>query len=106
MAKTLSKAKKEFKPDYKLLLEVSHTWRAINHKKRQQMLDLLDRNGEMTVGSLQKKLRIEQSLTSAFLGILRKAGLVLTRREGHSIFYRVNYDKLQMLEEVSKRILL
>lgn len=45
--------------------------------------------GEQTVGELNRALRIEQSLLSHHLKILRDAGLVLTRRAGKCIRYRL-----------------
>jgi predicted transcriptional regulator len=45
---------------------------AINHKLRQQMLQLIHKNGRMTVTEIYKYFRIEQSVASKFLGMLNK----------------------------------
>ncbi len=68
--------------------------RAINHKLRQQILKLIHQNGKMTVTEIYVKLRLEQSVASQHLAILRKAGYVSTVRDGKFIFYSVNNERL------------
>ena len=75
--------------------------RAINHKLRQQMLKLLNDSKKMTVTEVYVKLRIEQSVASQHLAILRRANIVSTKREGKFIFYSVNYERLA---EVTKYV--
>jgi ArsR family transcriptional regulator, virulence genes transcriptional regulator len=79
--------------------------RAINHKLRQQMLKLIDENGKMTVTELYLKLRLEQSVASQHLAILRKAGLVKTVRNGKFIHYSINAERLEELNEFVKNLL-
>ena len=71
--------------------------RAINHKLRQQILLLIDEHGRITVTELYVKLRLEQSVASQHLAILRKAGFVKTERDGKFIYYKVNTARLQEL---------
>lgn len=71
--------------------------RAVNHKLRQQMLKLIDEQGKMTVTELYVKLRLEQSVASQHLAILRKAGFVKTIRDGKFIYYSVNANRMQEL---------
>jgi DNA-binding transcriptional ArsR family regulator len=66
--------------------------RALNHKLRQQILKYIDENKKTIVTTVYKKLRIEQSVASQHLAILRRAGLVTASREGKFIFYTVNYE--------------
>jgi DNA-binding transcriptional ArsR family regulator len=40
------------------------------------------------------KLRLEQSVASQHLAILRRAGIVSTTRDGKFIYYSVNYQRL------------
>jgi DNA-binding transcriptional ArsR family regulator len=68
--------------------------RALNHKLRQQMLRLLDESKQMTVTELYVKMRLEQSVASQHLAILRRAGLVSTHRTGKFIYYTPNYTRL------------
>lgn len=79
--------------------------RAVNHKLRQQMLKLIDENGKMTVTELYLKLRLEQSVASQHLAILRKAGLVITVRSGKFIRYSINAERLEELNEFVKNFL-
>ncbi len=74
--------------------------RAIRHPLRQRMLQYMHEQGEMTVTDLYIKLRMEQSLVSQHLALLRQAGLVKTRREGKFIFYAVNYERLEHMSGI------
>jgi len=76
--------------------------RAINHKLRQQILKLIDENGRMTVTEIYVKLRLEQSVASQHLAILRKAGFVKTERDGKFIYYSVNTERLEELNRFVK----
>ncbi len=71
--------------------------RAVNHKLRQQILRLIDEHGKMTVTEIYVKLRLEQSVASQHLAILRKAGFVKTDRNGKFIYYFVNSSRLEEL---------
>jgi DNA-binding transcriptional ArsR family regulator len=45
--------------------------------------------GELPVGELAARLGIRETLASQHLALLRKDGLVGSRRDGRSIFYRI-----------------
>jgi DNA-binding transcriptional ArsR family regulator len=79
--------------------------RAVNHKLRQQILKLIDEHGKMTVTELYVKLRLEQSVASQHLAILRKAGFVKTVRDGKFIFYSINTDRLKDLNRFVEQLL-
>jgi DNA-binding transcriptional ArsR family regulator len=79
--------------------------RAINHKLRQQMLKQIDEQGRITVTELYVKLRLEQSVASQHLAILRKAGFVKTERDGKFIYYSVNTDRLKEVNELVGNLL-
>ena len=76
--------------------------RAINHKLRQQILKLIDESGKMTVTEIYVKLRLEQSVASQHLAILRKAGFVKTERDGKFIYYSVSSERLEELNKFVK----
>ena len=69
--------------------------RAVNHKLRQQILKLIHQKGRITVTEIYVKLRLEQSVASQHLAILRKAGFVSATRDGKFIHYSVNHQRLQ-----------
>ncbi len=78
--------------------------RAINHKLRQQILKLIDENGKMTVTEIYVKLRLEQSVASQHLAILRKAGFVKTERDGKFIYYSINTERLEELNKFVREL--
>jgi DNA-binding transcriptional ArsR family regulator len=73
--------------------------RAVNHKLRQQILKLIDEHGRMTVTELYVKMRLEQSVASQHLAILRKAGFVKTDRDGKFIYYSVSMDRMDEVNQ-------
>jgi len=79
--------------------------RAINHKLRQQMLRQIDEHGKITVTELYFKLRLEQSVASQHLAILRKAGFVRTERNGKFIYYSVNTSRLEEVDQIVESLL-
>jgi len=86
------------------LKKAALVFRAINHPLRQQILRLLHSQKRMDVTSLYVKLRLEQSVASQQLAILRKVGFVTTQREGKQVFYSVNYTRLDYVTERAKAI--
>ncbi|MBI2730715.1 MAG: helix-turn-helix transcriptional regulator [Sphingobacteriales bacterium] len=89
----------EIKVDYLAIKKAAVVLRAINHKLRQQILHLIEENKRMTVTEIYVQLRLEQSVASQHLAIMRRAGIVKTTREGKFIWYSVNTKRLQ---EISK----
>lgn len=79
--------------------------RAINHKLRQQILKLIDETGKITVTEIYVKLRLEQSVASQHLSILRKAGFVNTERDGKFIYYTVNTARIEELNNFVESLL-
>ena len=90
--------------DYRNIKKAALVLRSINHKLRQQMLMILN-EGRLTVTQLYVKLRLEQSVASQHLAILRKAGIVVTEREGKFIFYTINPARIAAINQYSKDIL-
>jgi DNA-binding transcriptional ArsR family regulator len=82
------------KVDYIRIKKAALVLRSMNHKLRQQIVKLLDDKKQMTVTEIYVKLRLEQSVASQHLAILRRAGIVTTQRDGKFIFYSVNYDRI------------
>jgi DNA-binding transcriptional ArsR family regulator len=83
------------KIDFLHIKKSSLILRALNHKLRQQILHLLDEHKKMTVTEIYIKLRLEQSVASQHLAILRRAGIVTTKRDGKFIYYTVNYPRIK-----------
>lgn len=72
--------------DFNELQEASLVIRSLNHPLRQQILNLLEEFGSMTVTQIYIKLRIEQSVASQHLAIMRKTDVLKTERNGKFIY--------------------
>jgi ArsR family transcriptional regulator len=66
----------------------ANLFRVLGHPARVRILELL-RDGERAVGSLQADLELDSGGTSQHLAALRRIGLVTSRRDGTSVYYRV-----------------
>jgi len=93
----LSNGKAPLKVDLLHSKKAAMILRALNHKLRQQIVKLIDEQQKMTVTEIYVKLRLEQSVASQHLAILRRAGIVITTREGKFIFYTVDYNRLEQI---------
>jgi DNA-binding transcriptional ArsR family regulator len=87
------------KIDYLSIKKAALVLRALNHKLRQQMIRLLEENRRMTVTELYVQLRLEQSVASQHLAILRRAGIVKAERDGKFIYYRINEERVRRINE-------
>lgn len=70
--------------------------KALAHPLRFRILEAL-RDGERNVGEIEEATRIGQPALSQQLGVLRKAGLVETRKEAKLVFYRLDVARLTAL---------
>lgn len=84
----------EFKIDFQVLRKSVLVLRTVNHKLRQEMIQLINKEGRMTVTDLYVKLRLEQSVASQHLALLRRAGVVVTSRDGKFIYYSVDHERI------------
>ena len=86
--------KAEVSIDREKLADSSETLRALAHPLRMKILEFIDQNDEINVNKIYNTLKLEQSITSQHLRILRIAGLVNTSRDGKFILYSINYEKM------------
>jgi DNA-binding transcriptional ArsR family regulator len=100
----LKKGKKDIQLDYAELRKAVLVLRAVNHKLRQRVIDLLEENERMTVTDIYIKLRLEQSVASQHLAILRKAGVVATDRQGKFIYYSLDKDRLNQISRLVEEL--
>lgn len=101
---TLAQGSEDVKLDYNELRKAVLVLRAVNHKLRQQIIDLLDSNSQMTVTDIYIKLRLEQSVASQHLAILRRAGVVVTERNGKFIYYSLDEDRLSQINGLVEQL--
>ncbi len=71
-------------------------FKAIAHPLRWRILEVL-RDGEHNVGEIEDAAGIGQPALSQQLGVLRKAGLVETRKEAKLVYYRLGEEALAEL---------
>ena len=68
--------------------------RALAHPLRLKILEFIDENKEINVNKIYNALKIEQSITSQHLKVLREAGVVFTDKEGKYVHYSIDYKRL------------
>src|SRR5450432_670705 len=90
--------------DYHNIKKAAMVLRALNHKLRQQVIKTIHENKRLTVTQLYVKLRLEQSVASQHLAILRKAGIVSTQRDGKFIFYTINFSRIDSINGFVKNL--
>lgn len=66
--------------------------RALAHPLRLKILEFIDRNEAINVNKIYNTLKLEQSITSQHLRILRLAGVVEAEKDGKYVTYSINYD--------------
>jgi len=97
-------ATEPIKLDYVAVKSAAMTLRAINHKLRQQIVKLLEENKRMNVTDIYVKLRLEQSVASQHLAILRRADIVVTERDGKFIHYALNHARIAAVAHFVKEL--
>jgi DNA-binding transcriptional ArsR family regulator len=90
--------------DYYSLKKTALIIRALNHTLRQQVIKTIQENKRITVTQLYVKLRLEQSVASQQLAILRKAGVVSTEHEGKYVFYTINTSRIEDINQFVKNL--
>ena len=73
----------------------SEILRAIAHPLRLQILEFIDQNKKINVNKIYNTLKLEQSITSQHLRILRDTEILETKRTGKYIFYSLNYSRIE-----------
>lgn len=85
---------------YQLQAEVC---KAIAHPTRIEILQLL-REGERCVCEIFPAMKIEQPNVSRHLSVLKKAGILSSRKEGLKVIYMVNdqriYQALELITDI------
>ena len=92
--------------DHNVLRRSVLVLRAINHDLRQRIIKLLDDNSRLTVTEIYVKLRLEQSVASQHLALLRRAGVVNTDRDGKFIYYSVNKERIAEISRLLKELVI
>ncbi|HEY0247373.1 MAG TPA: metalloregulator ArsR/SmtB family transcription factor [Gryllotalpicola sp.] len=80
-------------------------FKALAHPIRVRALEVLVR-GECSVGALAEQLDVELSHLSHQLGVLRRARVVSTRRDGSVVYYSLRDPRVSQLLVSAKQIVL
>jgi ArsR family transcriptional regulator len=88
-------------PLYKLKGEF---FKLLGHPVRIRVLELLS-EGERSVGELAAEVGLETSHLSQQIGVLRRAGVVVPRKEGTSVIYSLAAPEVIELLTVARRVL-
>ena len=72
--------------------------KALAHPLRFRILEVLSA-GERNVGEIEEAAQIGQPALSQQLGVLRKAGLVETRKEAKLVYYRLEAERFSALAD-------
>lgn len=87
-----------------LYIAKAEFFRTLGHPARIRVLELLS-GGERSVSELLPELGLEASHLSQQLGVLRRGGLVTTRKQGSAVFYALASDDVAELLAVARKIL-
>jgi ArsR family transcriptional regulator len=77
-------------------------FQALSHPTRIAILEEL-RDGEISAGTIQERLGLEQANLSQHLAILRSRQIVTNRKEGNQVFYSIRNPVLVEVLEVMRR---
>ena len=76
-------------PDSEVVQETARMLRCLGHPVRLSILDLLEREGELTVTEIYEALDLEQAVCSQHLTLMRDKGILDHRKEGVNVYYSV-----------------
>lgn len=83
----------------KQLTDVVMVFHALSDETRLSLLEQL-KEGEQCVCDLTEAFKTGQSRLSFHLRVLKEAGLVLDRREGRWVYYSLNREAIEEVQEV------
>lgn len=87
---------------FRLHAEVCKT---LSHAKRLEILNIL-RNKERSAGQIVTKMKVPKANVSQHLAVMRRAGILETRRDGTSIYYRISSPKVIKACDLMREVLL
>src|SRR4030067_891605 len=79
--------------------------KGFSNAKRLEILNTL-RDKEMTASELIEKIGLSKANLSQHMSVLRSKGVILTRREGVNIYYRVGNPKIIHACHLMREVLL
>jgi ArsR family transcriptional regulator, virulence genes transcriptional regulator len=77
----------------------------LSNPKRLEVIDRL-RDGELPVTKLAEATNISQANLSQHLAIMREKGILIARRDGSNVFYRLSNPKITQACDLMRQVLL
>ncbi len=87
-----------------MFLSQADIFKSMAHPARLQILSLL-RDGERCVCEIFPAVGIEQSCTLRHLSILKKEGLLSSRKEGLNVIYRIKDPRVNLMLDLSEDVM-
>lgn len=84
---------------------VAKYFRGLGDPSRLRILELLRREGELSVGELVQRLRLPQPKVSNHLACLRWCGFIEARREGRTVYNRIADPRVAAMLELAESLL-
>lgn len=81
-------------------------FKALAHPARVRALEILAQGPEQSVGDLAEQVGVEAAHLSQQLAILRRAGVVVARREATTVYYSLRDPLLVELLGVARKLLI
>ena len=79
-------------------------FKTLGHPARIRILELLS-TGERSVGELMPELGLEASHLSQQLAVLRRAGVVVARKQGNTVIYSMASADIAALLQLARKVL-
>lgn len=79
-------------------------FKTLGHPARIRILELLVES-DLSVGELLPQVGLESSNLSQQLGVLRRAGVVVARKDGNAVIYSIASDDIAELLTVARKVL-
>ena len=86
---------------FQLHAEVCKT---LSHAKRLEIISIL-REDELSAGDIVTKMKIPKANVSQHLAVMRKAGILYSRRDGLNIYYSISNSKVIKACDLMREVL-
>jgi DNA-binding transcriptional ArsR family regulator len=83
--------------------QIAYILKGIGHSVRLQIIQLLESGVALSVGDIQSKLEIEQTVLSHHLSKMRDMGLLIAERDGKKIYYRLKDEQISQIISCMKK---
>ena len=91
--------------DLTFLEDATETLRAVAHPARLAIIDMLYKQGKMTVTEIYEQLQIEQAVASHHLRILKSKNVVSVERDGKNSIYTLKNEDFHEFVMILERVI-